>query len=107
MHCSMTMALLSSASFGEQKPFLGEFTARHPENRNAELLWHCGPFPLSVKDLECKAELVNQREWFKVKKGEFSVARIDQEIEGDYTKELKEFCKYFRYLKMVESIKTI
>ena len=155
MHCAMTMALLSSASFGEQKPFLGEFTVRHPENRNAELLWHCGPFPLSVKDPECKAELVNQREWFKVKEGEFTVARMDQEngdymmlagtckttegpvthgtylwgefedlqawedrliegpyihhfveIEGDYTKELKEFCKYFSNLKMDECIKT-
>ena len=155
MHCAMTMALLSSASFGEQKPFLGEFTVRHPENRNAELLWHCGPFPLSVKDPECKAELVNQREWFKVKEGEFTVARMDQEngdymmlagtckttegpvthgtylwgefedlqawedrliegpyihhfveIEGDYTKELKEFCKYFSNLKMDESIKS-
>ena len=155
MHCAMTMALLSSASLGKSKPFLGEFTVRHPENRNAELLWHCGPFPLSVKDPECKAELVNQREWFKVKEGEFTVARMDQEngdymmlagtckttsgpvthgtylwgefedlqawedrliegpyihhfveIEGDYTKEIKEFCKYFPNLKMDESIKS-
>ena len=156
MHCAMTMALLSLASLGKGKPFLGEFTVRHPENKNAELLWHCGPFPLSVKDPACKARLVNQREWFKVKEGEFTVARMDQEdgnymmlagtcqategpqthgtylwgefedlqewedrliegpyihhfveIEGNYTKELKEFCKYFPNLKMDETIKKI
>lgn len=154
MHCALTMVLLSSASLGKGKPFLGEFTVRHPENRNAELLWHCGPFPLSVKDQNSKARLVNQREWFKVKEGQYTVARIDQEqgdymmlagtchttpgpqthgtylwgefddlqawedrllegpyihhfveIEGDYTKELKEFCKYFPNLKMDETIK--
>ena len=154
MHCALTMALLSSASFGKGKPFLGEFTVRHPENRNAELLWHCGPFPLSVKAPDSQARLVNQREWFRVKDGTYTVARMDQEkgdymmlagichttegpqthgtylwgefgdlqawedrlldgpyihhfveIEGDYTAELKEFCKYFPNLKMDESIK--
>ncbi|MBQ8804059.1 MAG: hypothetical protein IJZ53_10515 [Tyzzerella sp.] len=154
MHCAMTMALLRSAAFGKASPFLGEFTVRHPENRNAELLWHCGPFPLSVKDSASKARLVNQREWFKVKEGQYTLARIDQEngdymvlagtcrstsgpqthgtylwgefqdlqawedrlldgpyihhfaeIEGDYTAELREFCKYFPNLKMDDTIR--
>ena len=149
MHCAMTMVLLQSASLGKGKPFLGEFTVRHPSNRNAELLWHCGPFPLSVKAPDCPAELVNQREWFRAKDGTYTVARIDQdngsymilplvcrtvpgpqthgtylwgefenlqkvedrlldgpyihhfvEIEGDYTAEIKEFCKYFPNLKI-------
>lgn len=149
VHCALTMALLKCASFGKSKPFLGEFTVRHPENKNAELLWHCGPFPLSVKAPDCKAELVNQREWFRAKDGTYTVARIDQqsgnykilplvcnttegpqthgtylwgefsdlqavedklidgpyihhfvEIEGDYRKEIKEFCKYFPNLKI-------
>lgn len=149
MHCALTMALLKCASLGKGNPFLGEFTVRHPENNNAELLWHCGPFPLSVKASDCEAELVNQREWFRVKDGTYTVVRIDQEsgdymilplickttegpethgtylwgefedlqkiedrlidgpyihhfaeIEGDYRKELKEFCKYFPNLKI-------
>jgi len=149
MHCAMTMVLLQSASLGKGKPFLGEFTVRHPSNRNAELLWHCGPFPLSVKAPDCPAELVNQREWFRAKDGTYTVARIDQdngsymilplvcrtvpgpqthgtylwgefenlqkvedrlldgpyihhfvEIEGDYSAEIKEFCKYFPNLKI-------
>lgn len=83
MHCALTMVLLQSATMGREKPFLGEFTVRHPENKNAELLWHCGPFPLSVKAPDCPAELVNQREWFRAADGTYTVARIDQES-GNY-----------------------
>lgn len=153
IHCAITMLLLSCASFGKNKPFLGEFTVRHPENKNAELLWHCGPFPLSVKASDSIARLVNQREWFRAKDGEYTVARIDQEngnymllplkchttigpqthgtyiwgefdnlqavenrlldgpyihhfceIEGDYRKELREFCKYIPNLKADTSL---
>lgn len=151
MHCAMTMVLLESAALGERRPFLGEFTVRHPENPNAELLWHCGPFPLSQKAPDCQARLVNQREWFRCKDGIYTVARIDQEngrymilagscktvdgpqthgtylwgefndlqkwedrliegpyihhfveIEGDYSKEITEFCKYVPSLKRDE-----
>ncbi len=84
LHCAMTMRLLEAASFGEERPFMGEFTVRHPENQNAELLWHCGPFPLSVKAPDSTARLVNQREWFHVKDGVYTVARIDQD-HGKYS----------------------
>ena len=83
MHCALTMTLLRAAALGKKQPFLGEFTVRHPENRNAELLWHCGPFPLSQKAPDCPARLVNQREWFRVKDGTYTVARIDQD-DGKY-----------------------
>ena len=29
-------------------PFFADLTIRHPEDDNAELLWHCGPFPPST-----------------------------------------------------------
>lgn len=145
MHCAMTMVLLKCATLGEGKPLFGEFTVRHPENKNAELLWHCGPFPLSCKAPDCEARLVNQREWFRARDGVYTVSRIDREtggryvilpltckttegpkthgtylwgefedlqavedklidgpyihhfveVEGDYTREIAEFCKYF------------
>ena len=149
MHCAMTMALLKSATLGKGRPLFGEFTVRHPENKNAELLWHCGPFPVSEMAEGTKARLVNQRAWLRAKDGEYTVARIDQEsgnymmlplkcrttegpqthgtyiwgefedlqkiedrlldgpyihhfveIKGDYTKELREFCKYVPNLKI-------
>lgn len=154
MHCALTMVLLAAASFGEKRPFMGEFTVRHPEDRNTELLWHCGPFPLSVKAPGAPARLVNQRACFPVKDGVYTVARVDQEngdymllagaarsasgprthgtylwarfddlqawedrlldgpyvhhfveIEGDYTAELREFCKYVPSLRMDDAIR--
>lgn len=156
MHCALTMVLLKSATLGKGKPLFGEFTVRHPENKNAELLWHCGPFPLSQKaesGIDSTARLVNQRSWFRAKDGTYTVARMDQEsgdymilplvchttpgpqthgtyiwgefedlqkvedrlidgpyihhfveIEGDYRKEINEFCKYFPNLKVDKTI---
>ena len=47
-------AILTIAATGWQKPiFFADVTVRHPTNDNAELLWHCGPFPASmIKDGE-------------------------------------------------------
>lgn len=84
IHCAMTLALLKCATLGEGKPLFGEFTVRHPENKNAELLWHCGPFPLSQKAPDSEARLVNQREWFRGRDGEYTVVRIDRETGGRY-----------------------
>ena len=78
------MTLLKCATLGEGKPLFGEFTVRHPENKNAELLWHCGPFPLSQKAPDSEARLVNQREWFRGRDGKYTVARIDREECGKY-----------------------
>ena len=78
IHCAMTMALLKCATLGKGRPLFGEFTVRHPENRNAELLWHCGPFPVSEMAEGTKARLVNQRAWLRGRDGEYTVARIDQ-----------------------------
>ncbi len=86
MHCAITMVLLKCATLGEGNPLFGEFTVRHPENKNAELLWHCGPFPVSEKaedGIDSNPRLVNQREWFRAKDGTYTVARLDQES-GDY-----------------------
>lgn len=143
MHGAITMALLACASLGKSVPFFGEFTVRHPEDKDAELLWHCGPFAYSLKAPDSAAKNVNMREWFRVKDGEYTIARFEQdngkyallsgtcrstdgpytfgtylwarfdnlaawerklvegpyihhmaEIEGDYTEELREFCKY-------------
>ena len=43
IHSAMTMAVLKAATLGKGKPLFGEFTVRHPEKKNAELLWHLLP----------------------------------------------------------------
>jgi hypothetical protein len=83
IHCAMTMVALKAATMGTGIPLFGEFTVRHPEKENAELLWHCGQFPLLQKAPDCEARLVNQREWFRGKDGTYTAARIDQES-GNY-----------------------
>lgn len=79
MHMTITNVLLMSASRGKCKPIQGEFTCRHPENDNAELLWHCGPFPLEYKDEKVKPYLYNTKPSFKLKDGEYTIARFQCE----------------------------
>ena len=84
MHGAISMAMLSCASLGKKIPFFGEFTVRHPEDPNAELLWHCGPFAYSLKKHGTGAKMVNMRQWMQVEDGHFTVARIDQD-HGNYS----------------------
>ena len=147
MHGAISMALLSCAALGKNPPFFGEFTVRHPEDKNVELLWHCGPFAYSLKKPGTVAREENQRQWFQVKDGKFTICRFDQddghyqllngtlesadgpytfgtylwarfnnltkwerklidgpyihhmaEVEGDYTWELREFCRLIPHL---------
>ena len=83
LHGAISMAMLSCASLGRKIPFFGEFTVRNPENRNSELLWHCGPFAYSLKKDGCPSKNVNMRQWFQVKDGHYTITRFDQD-NGDY-----------------------
>ena len=148
VHAAATQVLLKSLSFGQKPPLFGEFTIRHPEDRNVELLWHCGQFAYSVHRENQPCRCMNMRENFEAKDSHYTVARIDQdhgnysviagecdsaegpytngtylwarfadldawerkliegpyihhvsEIEGSYTLDIKEFCKYIPSLK--------
>ena len=81
---AVTQALLMCASRGKKAPLFGEFTCKHPTNKNAELLWHCGPFPYSVKADGEKAKLFNTKPSFRAKDGEYTISRF-QSAKGKYT----------------------
>ncbi len=147
-HAAITQVLLKSVSLGKKPPLFGEFTIRHPEKDDVELLWHCGQFAYSTHRDGKFCKCTNMRENFEAKKGHYTVARIDQdhgkysviagecesdegpytngtylwarfnnldawerkliegpyihhvsEIEGKFTKEIKEFCKYVPNIK--------
>ena len=83
IHGAVTSAILMCAARGKTPPLFGEFTARHPENKNAELLWHCGPFPYSIKKEETEAKLFNAKPSFPAKDGEYTIARF-QGDNGNY-----------------------
>ena len=50
IHGAVTACLLQSANLFENSVFFADLTIRHPENDRAELLWHCGSFPLDLVD---------------------------------------------------------
>ena len=83
MHATITQVLMKSAALGEDLPFLGEFTMRHPTNKNAELLWHCGPFAWSLHQDDVPARQVHCQAHLHVKDGHYTLARMDQE-DGKY-----------------------
>ena len=48
IHGAITALMAEAAALGEKRSFFADWTVRHPENENGELLQHCGPWPLSV-----------------------------------------------------------
>ena len=91
IHGAIGNVLLRRAAGNDEPVFLTEFTARHPANENAVLLWHVGA-PLSMKHPDSEAKVGNH--WilplpeggmphFRLKDGEVTVARFDGE-RGNY-----------------------
>jgi L-fucose isomerase-like protein len=48
IHGAISSLMLQAASMFSEPTFFSDLTIRHPENDNAELLWHCGAFPPSL-----------------------------------------------------------
>lgn len=48
IHGAISAIIAQAAAMGETAPYFADWTVRHPENDNAELLQHCGPYPLSL-----------------------------------------------------------
>ncbi len=48
IHGAVTALLTEAAAMGETRSFFADWTVRHPDIENGELLQHCGPWPLSV-----------------------------------------------------------
>lgn len=86
IHGAVTAIMLQAARMGETSIFFADLTVRHPENDNAELLWHCGPFPLSLKDPDSSARVSRNyilptgcpgvAEW-RIRGGDVTIGRFD------------------------------
>ncbi|MDU6346965.1 MAG: L-fucose/L-arabinose isomerase family protein [Clostridium sp.] len=48
IHGAITALLVEAAGMGETRSFFADWTVRHPDIENGELLQHCGPWPVSV-----------------------------------------------------------
>jgi L-fucose isomerase-like protein len=90
IHGAITAVLLQEASLRTSPVFFADLTVRHPENDNAELLWHCGNFPPSLAGEGSRRELgrhfsghkCGTGEW-KINNGDVTVLRFDGD-HGEY-----------------------
>lgn len=48
IHGAITALLVEAAGMGQVRSFFADWTIRHPDCSNGELLQHCGPWPISV-----------------------------------------------------------
>jgi len=93
VHGAISAALTRAATMWEKSIFFPDVTARHPENPNGVLMWHCGPFPPSLckKTDEVKVgrhPVLDATDFsgcghFELKEGDVSIVRFDG-INGGY-----------------------
>lgn len=90
IHGAVTSLMVQAAVQGRSATFLADMTIRHPENDNAELLWHCGVFPENLRAEDSEPKLVNHYGpgipgvgEYRIKGGPITVARFDG-VGGDY-----------------------
>ena len=93
IHGAISSILVQSASNYCNESFLADMTIRHPENDNAELLWHCGNFPLSMCE-NCDSAFLGRHcnikpplpgtGNFAIKSDAITVARFDG-MNGEYS----------------------
>jgi len=72
------MAMAKAAALNEEAVFLADLTIRHPENDNAELLWHCGPFPSVLCNKTQKPKIINAQGSWELQKGNITILRCDE-----------------------------
>lgn len=75
---AVSSLLLQGASLDEGTTFFADVTIRHPDNDNAELLWHCGPFPHALK-AQGEKGFVNElgKGQWRIQDGPITVCRFD------------------------------
>lgn len=88
---AVTAVALQAAALGESPTFFADLTIRHPENDDAELLWHCGPFPvaLAAEDAEpavgghyMRKEGASGVGHFRIRGGDVTLGRFDGDNGG-------------------------
>jgi L-fucose isomerase-like protein len=80
---AVTLALVKAAARGTTPAFLADLTIRHPDNDNAELLWHCGPFPRSLAKAGSSPAMQHYMGQWEIKGGDITLARFDG-VRGSY-----------------------
>lgn len=84
VHGAISMLIAQACCNAAQPVFLADLTQRHPDNDNAELLWHCGPFPKSLRRAGSHAFLRDGMGHWELREGEkLTLIRFDG-CRGEY-----------------------
>ena len=76
---AVTSAMLHAANYNRTPSFFADLTVRHPTNDNAELLWHCGPFPRALMGTNTADPSIDEggRGQWELSQGDLTIARFD------------------------------
>ena len=94
IHGAVSSIMLQNAASYDTPTFFADLTIRHPQNNNAELLWHCGNFPYALHSPSCNDCFIGGHPvipphrpgaaYFELKPGNITVARFDG-MDGKYS----------------------
>lgn len=94
IHGAISSIMLQNAASYDTPVFFADLTIRHPENNNAELLWHCGNFPYTLCSPSCNQCHIGGHPvipphkpgagYFELRPGNITVARFDG-MDGQYS----------------------
>ena len=89
IHGAITALMVEAAGMDESRSFFADWTVRHPDNDNGELLQHCGPWPVSCAS--CKPAIGYPLAFdhpgaveAEAKHGELTICRFDGD-DGEYS----------------------
>lgn len=77
VHGAVSMIIAQACNNFSEPVFLADLTQRHPTNDNAELLWHCGPFPKGLKKPGSHAFINDGMGQWEMHDGELTLIRFD------------------------------
>jgi len=82
---AISSVMLHAADYNRSSSFFADLTIRHPSNDNAELLWHCGPFPRALMGDTPNPSIASggQGQW-GLKQGDLTIIRFDV-LDGEYS----------------------
>lgn len=83
IHGAVSMLIAQACNNANEPVFLADLTQRHPTNDNAELLWHCGPFPKGLRKEAAHAFLKDGMGNWELKSGALTLIRFDG-CRGEY-----------------------
>lgn len=89
VHGAITSLMVEAAAMNEKRSFFADWTIRHPDEADGELLQHCGPWPCSLARHRPKITVPlafehNGAVTAEAKHGEMTLARFDGD-NGEYS----------------------